>query len=115
MTRVVRLRRRGGVVIQNCDVYIGRAITQGGWNLPTSKWANPFTVKQYSRIEAIQKYRTHLLSRPDLLRAIGPELRGRVLGCWCAPDACHGDVLREFAAKTEEELALAAEQTSRTN
>ncbi len=24
---------------------------------------------------------------------ITPELAGKVLGCWCAPHACHGDVL----------------------
>jgi hypothetical protein len=26
-----------------------------------------------------------------------PELKGRVLGCWCAPLACHGDVLAQLA------------------
>jgi len=26
-----------------------------------------------------------------------PELRGKVLGCWCAPKACHGDVLVSLA------------------
>ena len=25
------------------------------------------------------------------------ELRGKVLGCWCSPKACHGDVLAEIA------------------
>lgn len=31
--RVVCLKRTGGEVVQDCDVYIGRRITQGGWNL----------------------------------------------------------------------------------
>jgi hypothetical protein len=26
-----------------------------------------------------------------------PELRGKDLVCWCAPDACHADVLLELA------------------
>jgi hypothetical protein len=26
-----------------------------------------------------------------------PELRGRDLFCWCAPEACHGDALLELA------------------
>ena len=26
-----------------------------------------------------------------------PELRGKDLVCWCAPEACHGDVLLELA------------------
>ena len=30
-TTVVRLRRAQGVVVQDCDVYIGRACQQGGW------------------------------------------------------------------------------------
>ena len=40
----------------------------------------------------------HLPSRPDLLARLG-ELRGKALGCWCAPLACHGDVLAGAAAE----------------
>lgn len=76
------------------DVYIGRP----------SKWGNPFshkpgTLAQYrvaSREEAIQKYREWLATQPDLLKDL-PELKGKILGCWCAPLACHGDVLVELA------------------
>jgi Domain of unknown function (DUF4326) len=25
------------------------------------------------------------------------ELRGKDLACWCAPEACHGDLLRRLA------------------
>jgi hypothetical protein len=25
------------------------------------------------------------------------ELRHKILGCWCHPKACHGDVLAEIA------------------
>jgi len=28
-----------------------------------------------------------------------PELRGKDLGCWCAPENCHGDVLLALANK----------------
>jgi hypothetical protein len=31
-----------------------------------------------------------------------PELRGKVLGCWCAPAACHGDVLAEMVAALDD-------------
>jgi len=24
------------------------------------------------------------------------QLRGKTLGCWCKPEACHGDVLLEL-------------------
>jgi hypothetical protein len=40
----------------------------------------------------IERYERWLLEQPELLAAFG-ELRGKVLGCWCAPQACHGDVL----------------------
>ena len=91
-TRVVRIRRAKGQVVQGCDVYIGRPMYQGGWELPGSKWANPFPVRDGGRAECIAKYEQHVRARPDLMAAL-PELRGKTLGCWCKPDACHGDVL----------------------
>lgn len=93
-TRVVHCKK------EKYDVYIGRP----------SKWGNPFThindhktlakflVK--TREESIIKYREwitegdgkHLLN--DL-----HELKGKVLGCWCKPKSCHGDVLVELVEK----------------
>jgi hypothetical protein len=65
------------------DVYIGRP----------SKWGNPFSIgKDGNRIEVIAKYNLWIYRQPDLLASLD-ELRGKVLGCWCAPQACHGDVL----------------------
>jgi len=96
MTTVVHLKRKGGVVVQDCDVYIGRRMTMGGWNLPQSKWANPFTIgHDGDRATVLTKYRAHVLSRPDLIAAL-PELAGKRLGCWCAPEPCHGNVLIEL-------------------
>ena len=37
------------------------------------------------------------------------SLAGRTLGCWCAPQPCHGDVLAEAAKWAAERLA--AERT----
>lgn len=28
-------------------------------------------------------------------------LKGKTLGCWCKPEACHGDVLVELVTKYE--------------
>ena len=100
LARVVRIRRRGGRVVQDCDVYVGRRMTMGGWNLKESKWANPFTVKQCggSAAEAVRRFRAYLEeTRPDLAAAAAVELRGKTLGCWCAPKPCHADVLAEIA------------------
>ena len=73
------------------DVYIGRP----------SKWGNPFEIgKDGDRATVIRKYREWLVTQPDLMAAL-PELKGKVLGCWCAPKACHGDVLHAMANSPE--------------
>lgn len=79
------------------DVYIGRP----------GKWGNPFshlpnTRAQFrvtTRADAISKYREWILTQPALIASLG-ELKGKVLGCWCKPLACHGDVLAELADST---------------
>lgn len=99
--RVVRIRRAGGVVIQDCDVYIGRECTMGGWNIPRSKWANPYTVKSCGSVDnALESYRRYLAKKPELMSAL-PELAGKTLGCWCKPEPCHGDVLVELFNQME--------------
>jgi hypothetical protein len=73
------------------DVYIGRP----------SKWGNPFQIIRgvRSREQAVAKYAEWIETRPELLAAL-PELKGKTLGCWCAPRACHGDVLARLADAT---------------
>ena len=98
MTTVVRLRRQRGVVVQDCDVYIGRACFRGGWQLSQSPLHNPFKVGRDGTIEEVlQKYENHVRSRPDLV-ALLPALRGKRLGCWCKPGPCHGDILMKMLA-----------------
>ncbi len=66
-----------------------------------SSWGNPYRIGRHGdRAEVIARYRKDL-ETSDLAARVG-ELRGKALGCWCAPAACHGDVLAEFAnAKRE--------------
>ncbi len=69
------------------DVYIGRP----------SKWGNPFVIgRDGTRDEVVARYEAWLLEQPELVAAL-PELAGKTLGCWCAPRACHGDVLARLA------------------
>ena len=49
------------------------------------------------RDEVMLLYEVWLQSRPELLREVRRELRGRVLGCYCAPMECHGDILVRIA------------------
>jgi len=82
MTRVVHCKK------EPYDVYIGRP----------GKWGNPFEMsKDHDRYDVIQAYRTWLVAQPELLLSLRDELRGKVLGCWCAPQACHGDILAQLA------------------
>lgn len=80
------------------DVYIGRY----AHGFKASIWGNPFIVgRDGTREEVIAKYRVYLLGRTDLLDRL-PELQGKRLGCWCAPAACHGDVLADLANQVAE-------------
>lgn len=89
-TRIVNCKK------EHCDVYIGRYNPQFG----KSKFGNPFKEGvDGTREEVITKYEKYILSKPELLRLIPIELKDKVLGCWCKPDACHGDVLVELADK----------------
>lgn len=69
-------------------VYVGR---------PT-KFGNPFVIgRDGTRDQVITKYREWINDNPDLIAAAKAELRGKNLICWCAPEACHADVLLEIA------------------
>ncbi|MCE5309666.1 MAG: DUF4326 domain-containing protein [Acidobacteriales bacterium] len=86
MTRVVNLRR------EPYDVYIGRP--GRGQKGP---WGNPFTLgRDGDRAAVLAKYRRWLLSHPELVERARRELKGKTLGCFCKPLACHGDVLAEL-------------------
>lgn len=72
---------------EHFDVYIGRP----------SKWGNPFEIgKHGTREQVIELYRNHVMRSPRLMKAL-PELKGKRLGCYCKPKACHGDVLARLA------------------
>jgi hypothetical protein len=69
------------------SVYVGRP----------SIWGNPFVIgKDGSRAEVIAKYEAWVAQQPQLLARLH-ELRGKKLVCWCAPQACHADVLLRLA------------------
>ena len=64
-----------------------------------SKWGNPYVVGvDGTRAEVIEAYRGWISGRSGLLEDLG-ELDGKRLACWCAPRACHGDVLVELLAE----------------
>jgi len=67
-------------------VYVGRG----------SPWGNPFKigVDGGTRQQVIERFEREILPTLDLTR-----LRGRHLVCFCAPSACHADILLREANK----------------
>lgn len=63
-----------------------------------TEWGNPFEMPDDGdRKTVIENYETHYLPhKPSLLSRLD-SLRGKALGCWCAPEPCHGDVLAAWA------------------
>lgn len=82
------------------DVYIGRP----------SKWGNPFSHKNDTQAEfvvatrqdAVDTFEAWVRQQPEMIESIKKELKGKILGCWCFPQACHGDVLARIANEEEE-------------
>jgi hypothetical protein len=101
MPRVLNIRHLPGFnerrpVLPPGAVYIGRANAR--YQLPASKWANPFDFKREADREAvIASFERWLRQQPRLMSALH-ELRGRDLVCWCAPLPCHGDELLKAAS-----------------
>lgn len=83
MTSVVNIRK------EECDVYIGRG----------SIFGNPFKIGQDgTREEVIDKYMDYFykkLEEPNFRKAI-EDLKGKKLGCYCHPEKCHGDIIKQY-------------------
>ena len=82
------------------DIYIGRP----------SRFGNPFshqagTLAEYkvdSREQAIEYFENYINNTPWLLKAAKEELKGKILGCFCHPLPCHGDILLKIANSDSE-------------
>ncbi len=82
------MRTIGSHECLGADVYIGRP----------GPWANPFEIGVHGdRADVIARFSAWFSAQPHLQRMARRELAGKTLGCWCAPEACHGDVLAAVA------------------
>lgn len=105
--KVANLRSLGYANLQEWmsdpdNVYIGRKgiVFIDGVRFPKkdSFWANPHKItKEISREQVIELYETHIRTKLD---KVGweklDEIEGKNLGCWCAPEECHGNVLEKL-------------------
>jgi len=97
-TRVVHFKK------EKCDIYVGRpSIWQNIYTSINDRKTLALHVVS-SKDEAIRKYEEYILSQPQLLAKL-PELRGKIMGCWCgfADDwepgvkmFCHAQVLQKL-------------------
>jgi len=72
----------------------------------TTMWGNPFKIgPDGSRSDVIEKFRQWLIGddyktfkqkERKLIIDNMSKLHQCVLGCWCKPKACHGDVYKEI-------------------
>ena len=84
-------------------VYIGRRgvvfVDKVRYPATNSPWSNPYKINgSTTREKVLELYREHLtnlLKDPEQLDEF-LKLKGKTLGCWCHPNACHGDVILEF-------------------
>lgn len=101
ITRVVNVKKEtqfAGVKSNAEYEYIGRG----------SYWGNPYSMftEGESRDEVIRKFKYDF----DFEKFAKKEksevykLAGKRLGCFCKPDACHGDVLADFLNKWDDGL-----------
>ena len=93
--RVVHCKR------ESYDVYIGRP---GPWGNPFSHIQGKGDVLVESRDEAISSYEKMLRSElagphADLWKDSLTKIAGKILGCWCSPKSCHGDVLIKICSE----------------
>ncbi len=90
-------------------IYIGRNMSHYVPGTNASIWGNPYHVvktgkkyngvlKLYTIDESLEKYRQYVENNPNLLNRLS-DLKGKVLGCWCKPNKCHGDILVELVNK----------------
>lgn len=97
MTRVVNFKK------QPCDIKITR---KPDGSIPDAPgfgyWGNPFKVETFGRELCIELYRVYfnfkIKNDPVFKQAI-ESLRGKTLGCFCKPLACHGDIIKEYLDK----------------
>lgn len=85
-SRVVNVARK-----QPCEIYVGRTLrghTSTGWHNTHTMAGNSLK----SRLTAVTRYFDGLVLDAQLMGRL-EELKGKSLGCWCAPKLCHGHVL----------------------
>ena len=95
VTTVVSIRKKKGQKRPACDVLIDRS----------SPFGNPHSIghcsicnKVHDRKQAIAEFKKdfYICLTDSVFRDSVLQLKGKVLGCWCKPLPCHGDVIVDY-------------------
>jgi hypothetical protein len=88
-TKVVNIKK------EKYDVYIGRP----------SIYGNPFKIGiDGNREEVIKKYKEWFdkqIQTNIIFKRKIHSLKGKILGCFCKPLSCHGDIIAEYLNKND--------------
>jgi hypothetical protein len=93
----VNIKIKNKKTYQGEGFYIGRPSPLG----------NPFRItKTQTREDAIRRYsiwlKEQILHNPDILKTLDGLFshlinnQSLTLVCWCSPESCHGDVIKQF-------------------
>lgn len=57
------------------------------------KWRNPYVIGKHGDRQAVlEQFKNYFAEKPELHERL-PDLQGKVLGCYCFPESCHGHQL----------------------
>ncbi len=94
MTTIVNLRQTNDYDVKICRDKTGvTQVPQPGC------FGNPFGVEKFGREKCLELYRGYFYARIDSdakFREAVLSLKGKTLACFCKPEACHGDIIKEW-------------------
>lgn len=62
-------------------------------------FGNPFSLKDYKLQQSLDLYTTYFykrLEQDETFKNAILSLKGKILGCFCKPKRCHGDIIKEW-------------------
>jgi len=67
-----------------------------------SQWGNPYELGKDGDRETVCDSHIYYFKKKLSLHQQLMDLKGKVLGCWCYPERCHGNYLKDLADGTDE-------------
>tara|TARA_R100001460_G_scaffold9044_2_gene22059 strand:- start:1051 stop:1836 length:786 start_codon:yes stop_codon:yes gene_type:complete len=67
-----------------------------------SQWGNPYELGKDGDRDTVCNSHIYYFKKKLSLHQQLMDIKGKVLGCWCYPERCHGDYLKKLADGTDE-------------